>query len=509
MGRITDEFVERAIQTPDKAAVVVGDRLYSYGRFLKEVQQVAGYVAQLGSESTGLARDGLPRVALLSANRIEFMSVFLGTAKAGGVTMVLSPSWGVAQLQEVLQRWPPDWLVGEAALLKLDLSPDLSMPTTALPALPPVNLSWSHVLTQNAEAIAPDPELPFYICFTSGTTGRPKGIVKSHRSWLAGLTASRAEFGIDAADQVFVPGGLSHSLSLYAATEALSAGATLHLLSQVTGAAAVSWMRQHPITVVVAVPTLLHLVVKAMAQALTFPAVRLVISGGAKLTEHMTQALARVYPQARIIEYYGASELGFVSVRSGRSVPPESVGRPFTGVELSIQRLEGSGEAAVGECGWVSLRSSMICSGYLEGGAAAGLRQLNGWWTVGDRGWQDEQGYLYLAGREEMLVCAGVNVYPAEVEAALLNLPEVAAAAVLGVSDDCRGDVIYAVVAWEGEALSRRSLRLRLRPYLNRYALPRRVYALPKLPLTPSGKVARALLTEQLGRGELTPYEVR
>ncbi|MGF1512847.1 MAG: AMP-binding protein [Elainellaceae cyanobacterium] len=511
----------RATQTPERTAVVLDDCAYAYGALLSEVQQVAAWAARLSE--VGDRPQKSPLVALLSANRIEFLQVFLGTAAAGGVAMVLSPRWGLAQVQAVLGRWPPDGLVGEAARLG-SLPPSVEIPS--ITALPSSVVPWrsqpsassGRALKRDILTEAPaDADRPFYICFTSGTTGQPKGIIKTHRSWLDGLAASRTEFGIGPTDRVLVPGELAHSLSLYTTVEVLSAGAALHLLHQATGRAAMAQFRQHAITVIVAVPTLLYqLASAAIAQDAAFPSVRLLVSGGAKLTDRIASAVAQAFPQARVVEYYGASELGFVSLRAGNAVPAASVGRPFKSVELSIQRQDGSGEANVDECGWVSVRSTMICSGYLTDalGAstdrpASGFRQVNGWWTVGDRGWRDAQGYLYLAGREEMLLCAGVNVDPAAVEAALLNLPEVVAAVVLGLSDDCRGDVIHAVVVWREVGLTRRSLRLQLRPYLSRHALPRRVYALPELPLTPSGKVARAHLTERLGRGELTPYEVR
>ncbi|MGF1538470.1 MAG: AMP-binding protein [Elainellaceae cyanobacterium] len=527
-NRITDEFVGRATQAPQKAAVVLGDRVFSYGELLEEIQQVAAYVDQLTPQSRSWSWTNQhvpPWVALLCPNRIELIQGFLGTAMAGGVAMVLSPRWSKVQLESILNHWPPDWLIGEAVLLAVleATGSDKSGLITTLSAAPSIVPSpllpegWRSPPAAFAMPLEgstlPNDQHPFYICFTSGTTGQPKGIVKTHRSWLDGLAASRAEFGIAATDRVLVPGSLSHSLSLYAAVEALSAGAALHLLPQTTGGMTVAQLQSWPITVIVAVPTLLHLLAtEAQAQGLKFPAVRLIISGGSKLSARVAQALAWVFPQARVIEYYGASELGFVSIRDSNAVPAGAVGRPFKGVSLSIQRQDGLGEAAPGECGWVSVRSTLLCSGYLDlehRDKALGFRQVNGWWTVGDRGWRDEQGYLYLAGREKMLVCSGINVYPAEVEAALLQLPEVAAAVVLGLSDDCRGDVIHAVVVWRAAPLSRRSLRLRLRPHLSRHALPRRVYALPELPLNPSGKVARGLLTERLGRGELNPYEVR
>ena len=498
-NNLVAQMVHRATQTPGQTAITLDESAICYDELLAQVQQVAAHVACISSDSQ-------PRVALLSPNRLESLPVFLGTAMAGGLTLVLSPSWSLTQLRQVLAAHRPHWLVGESPLLAL-LGVDLPSETldrplqTGWPPLPPLTTPQKN------------PQQPFYACFTSGTTGSPKGVVKTHRSWVAGLAASRIEFQITAADQVLVPGSLSHSLSLYAAVEALSAGSTLHLLAQPSGAAALASLHQRSASVIVAVPTLLsRLATEAIAHNQPCPAVRLIISGGAKLTGKVLAQLQRAFPSARIVEYYGASELGFVSVRHS-NMPVDSVGRAFAGVALSVQREDGNGPADVGKIGWVCVRSELICAGYLDQPTtppATGFRAVNGWWTAGDRGWLDGQGYLYLAGREQdMMICAGVNVYPAEVEAALLTLPEIAAAAVLGISNDCRGDMIYAVVVWQEQPLDRRTLRQRLRPHLPRYACPRRVYALDQLPLTSSGKVARAQLAEQLQRGLLAAAEVR
>lgn len=517
-GNISDGLVWWAEHAPQRTAVVIGDRAWSYRALASGMHQAAAYVAALAPQSKNTAwrqpfGPDLSWVALVSSSRIEGLQVFLGTARAGGVAMVLSPRWGMVQLQHVLETYPPDWLVGEATLLEL-LSFDGDRMALPLPDMEAIAPFHSGAVASAMTHL----DQPFYACFTSGTTGQPKGIVKTHRSWLDGLAASQVEFNIGPADQVFVPGDLSHSLSLYAAVEALSAGAALHLLSHPTAAPALRHLKQYPITVIIAVPTLLYLLAsEAIAQGAQWPRVRLIISGGAKLTMELTQRLRQVFPKAQIVEYYGASELGFVSVRhDDEAIPSEAVGRGFAGVELSIQRQDGSGTALPGELGWVGVRSTLVCAGYLQENKAQrrshhiNFRHINGWWTVGDRGWQDEQGYLYLAGREQdMMVCAGINVYPAAVEAALLKLPEIAAAAVLGISDDCRGDVIYAVLVWQDAPLDRRSLRLRLRPHLESHALPRRFYAVTELPLTPSGKVARSALAEQIGQGALAPREIR
>jgi acyl-CoA synthetase (AMP-forming)/AMP-acid ligase II len=129
-----------------------------------------------------------------------------------------------------------------------------------------------------------------------------------------------------------------------------------------------------------------------------------------------------------------------------------------------------------------------------------GYRIVQGWATVGDRGWIDENGYLYLVGREQdMINSGGLKVYPAEVEAALHSLPEVESAVVFGVPDADRGDRICAIVQWAGiTCLTRRELQERLLTSLARHKCPQRFFSIDQWPLTSSGKIARTILKDTI-----------
>jgi long-chain acyl-CoA synthetase len=356
-------------------------------------------------------------------------------------------------------------------------------------------------------------ESPFYVGFTSGTTGRPKGFVRSHRSWLRSFAASAAVFAITDSDHVLAPGPLDHSLFLYAAVHGLSVGATVYLHRRFSPTAVLAALDRHPITRVYLVPTMLAALVRAADRTAPrrFPAVRSVICSGARWPVAVQDRVADLFPNAEPIDFYGASELSFVSVRRPSADDLDtSVGRPFPGVEIALRRDDGTA-VDVGEAGRLWVRSDMMFSGYLEPDATGATRDAAGWVTVGDMARRDAGGRLYLIGRAgAMLVCGGVNVFPEEIEDVLMQLPEVAEAAVVGIPDDRWGDLLCAIVRWrDGSRLPRERLREHCRERLAHGKRPQRWLQAADLPRTSSGKIARAALAHHVRTGTLAAEEFR
>lgn len=553
---ITDTFICHGMQQPDQPAVDFGISRCTYGQLLMAVQQVASAVRGLAANSLTCFTAGMtssegtdseqrstqssrsvssvwtqPCVALLIANRVEFLEIFLGTALAGGVAMVLNPDWPLAQIQCVLSRWMPDVLISEASILErlgrnVRGAWDVPMKVIAVDAShssPFLDYQdWKAESAGALPAIPHDNNIPFYIGFTSGTTGLPKGVIRYHASWVNSFRAGQVEFGFDADEHILVPGAFVHSLSLYSAVEALINGATLHGLSAFTPKATLQRLTHNPITRLIAVPTLLSAIARAASRVrLTVPSIRTVISGGSKLSPSLRSQLHALFPNASVLEYYGASELSFISLASStESIPVHSVGRPFHGVEVSIRRDDGTA-AKPGDIGWIGIRSKMLCSGYLDATDGSGFRIEDGWATVGDRGWLDEAGYLYLAGRErDMLICNGINVYPSEIEAVLLAHPAIEEVVVIGLPDDCRGDLICAVlkicneinleqkrvnlVQRHSASLNRAALIAYLKAHLELSKCPRLFFKIDTFPLTTSGKINRLALKSQILNGSLT-----
>ena len=164
-----------------------------------------------------------------------------------------------------------------------------------------------------------------------------------------------------------------------------------------------------------------------------------------------------------------------------------------------------------GEIGQLWVKSEFICSGYLDSREETSFDMENGWASVGDIAWCDASGYVHLVGRkQDMLISGGLNVYPLELELALQNFPEVAEAAVIGLPDKYWGDLVCAVVRWQGTAcLTMKQLTERLVGIVENYKFPRRLFAISRFPQTASGKVSRVMLREQILTNMPTVVEIR
>lgn len=470
-------FSLAAEQAPGHPALVFGNERVAYGTLLERARRA-------GAGVSALRRDGAPpRVALSLGNRAELPALFFGIVAAGGIVGLLDPKWSAAQTEAAVET----------------LRPDLHLTTETASA-------W--IAAQPADWTIPavDPKTPFLVGFTSGTTGWPKAFIRNQGSWLATLEASRVEFSIGPDDIVLVPGPLVHGLGLYGAVEGLSAGATVRVQPKFDGGDAAAQLAERGVTTLVLVPTMLVAILDAAERdGRRFPALRRVVCSGAKLAPAVHDRLATLCPDAAVLEYYGASELSFVSLRSSREgAPADSVGRPFHGVELSLRDDDGK-PVERGRPGTVWVRSGMLSDGYLGTTDGAGYREQDGWGTVGDYGWIDGEGWLRLVGRAgDIVITGGLNVYPAEVEAALRAHPAVAEAVVFGLPDPYWGDALSAVVWWRGPLrASLADLRGWCQERLEAYKAPRRVFAAADMPLTGSGKIARADVRERAKAGGL------
>jgi long-chain acyl-CoA synthetase len=559
MGHIAAGLIAQAQRQPHQLAIVVEQERTvhcCYGELLDAAQRVAIGIAPFIKAKTSVAENSSKlnpavrqrvRVGLVLSNRLEFLEIFLGVTIAGGIAMVFDPKWAPPQMQQAIMRAAPDLLFVEAEWVEPIGQLFKGLPLVAVPKLAEGQTSaiavgydqWCQGLHTDLNRQTIDStcfeELSvsddaFYVGFTSGTTGIPKGVVRSHLSWVNSFAASQAEFGTCAADRILVPGSLTHSLSLYAALECLNAGATLYLLPKFSAKAVVRLLTTQSITVLTAVPTLLKSIAKfIITKSLSCSTLRAVIAGGSKLELSLRSELPLAFPTAEILEYFGALELSFVSLAASREgVPSNSVGRSFHGVELSIRRPQGTGEATAGEVGWIGVKSQLLSLGYLETEQETTYRVLEGWATVGDLGWQDANGYLYLTGREQdMIVSGGMNVYPAEIETILRKLPEISEVVVVGMPDEQaqshqvqfhpnsphpnspelnqshqaqthRGQLICAAIQWVSEPLPRAELLHYLHSYLPSAKCPRYFITVDQFPTTQSGKVMRSVLQKQV-----------
>lgn len=394
--------------------------------------------------------------------------------------MVMDSQWPAEQIERVLDLAKPD--------LRLDASSHLSIKEAG---------------TTQLFAEDPPGETDLFYCgFTSGSTGTPKGYVRDHASWLNSFDLSNREFGMAQESRVVLAGQLTHSLHLYGAVCGLASGQEVVLSPRFDPRSLISKLQSAEAgAVLYATPTQIHFIAEAARRSGKIPSVRRVLASGAKWRDSDRKALQEIFPNARLIEFYGASETSFITISDDVVHAPEgSVGRAPEGIEISIGEPEAP--LAPGEPGAIWVKSALLFSRYLCGEDPQTLWR-NGWLTFGDHGFMDTNGYLYLTGRaNRMIITSGLNVYPEEVEAGLLSHPSVIAAVVVGLRDPVRGQRLEAAVQLKTPLVdAERALVGHCRSRLAAGKLPRRIHVLDEIPLTAGGKPDIQRVAADLSKG--------
>ncbi|MBT2531264.1 AMP-binding protein [Arthrobacter sp. ISL-48] len=444
-----------AEERPQDTAVVVAGRRLGWA----ELRDAAAAAVACSDGVTVLAE----------ANSVDFAVRFAAAVAGCRQCAVLDPAWPAQLHGEILQR------------LHEHVRP-------------------AAVSSQDALADGPA-ESTFLIGLTSGTTSVPKAFSRSRRSWQESFDASIEFFGLRQEDVTLAPGPLAASLNLYALAECLYAGSEFQTLESFDVGDVHAAITHDRVTRLVLVPTMLRLLSeRGLTGCVDASGVRTIICAGSKLDARTLEAARRWAPNATIFEYYGASELSFVS---GMGLPAgglldaggTGIGRPFPGVEVRI--LDDAGAVLPdGEPGNICVRSGMVSNGYLWGDDGEALRSFGGWFTVGDQGYLAE-GELHILGRRaDMILTSGKNVYPHEVELALGSVPGVAAAVAAGMPDDIRGQRVVAGVVASHGGITATQLKAGLENILPRDKRPLQYFALAELPTTDRGKVSRNILLD-------------
>lgn len=437
-------------------------------------------------------------VAMALGNDIAFPVAWLAATAQPFTAAIIDPHAPVEQRQEMLQRLAPDLLLLKAEDRALIAQAEqLAIRWLAVDSEPVVDI----VPDDPALTCGMQADTPFLINFTSGTTSLPKAFVRSRRSWRCSFENGEALFGLKNAPSTLFPGPLSHGIGLYCLNETLYAGGTFYSPGQWQPAAALALITQHQIERLVVVPTMIAGFAR-VAEGSVYPSLKRLLSAGAKLElNHYRQARA-LFPAARMQEYYGASELGFIAVSTLEdadiSASLATVGRAFPGVEISIRNDQGEVLPA-NQPGTIFITSEQIIARYLWGDDGSAFVKDRSTATVADIGYLDDDDRLHVIGRRgNMILSGGNNIYLSEIESAIKSLPGIIEAVVIAVDDDYLGKKMVAIV--EGAAEDLKQLPQRCRSLLAKYKVPRQFYHISHWPLTPSGKIKRAELEQRIAQ---------
>lgn len=464
-----------------RLAIVTEEESVSYGEWYDRVQRTAA--------SFFREKQGTKRVVLFLPNGHLFLQLFAGACEAGWASIVGDMRWKEREIEERLEQTSPDLIFADPRLK------DSFQKYQGHVIYADEVEEWIGTDTAYPNN---DENVPFYIGFTSGSTGKPKAFVRSHSSWVESFRCNEVDLKMTGAEHVVIPGSFVNSTFLYGALSTLFLGGTIYVLKKFTPTRLMEVVQRFPISHVYVVPTMIHALLKEEyhgSMGISF------ISTGAKWLPRVKEKMRGQFPKAQFIEFYGSSELSYVSVLKDHEQVDyaDSVGRPFHNVEVSIRDEQGQ-EVAVGEEGVLFVKSNLIFNGYIDNEEETKKVLQGEWATNYDVARMDKKGYIYILGRQnDMILYGGINVYPQEIEQALVKCDGVEEVAVLGVRDEYWGEKVAA--CYKGNA-SLADVKNYCLETLTSYKIPRIWRKVETFPYTTGGKISRQEIRKWLEKDE-------
>jgi fatty-acyl-CoA synthase len=489
-----------ARRTPHRAALIDEEGELTY----KELDEAANAVAH-GLLAKGVR--GGDGVAILARNHRWFVIANYGCARVGARIILLNSEFSGPQIKEVAEREGAKLIIHDDEYTKavskadpplgklraLGINPDSHEPSES------TDETLADLVARNSKSPAPKAiKHASIIILTSGTTGTPKGANRSTPPTLAPIGGILSHVPFKAGEVTSLPSPMFHALGYLHATIAMFLGSTLVLRRRFKPALVLEDIEKHKATAMVVVPVMLSRILAALEEMEKKPdlsSLRIVfVSGSALGSDLAERALDDLGPV--IYNMYGSTEVSFATIAEPKHLQRNSstVGPVVKGVKVRIYDDNGN-VLPQGEVGRIFVGTSFPFEGYTGGGAK---QIIDGLLSSGDVGYFDEDGLLFVSGRDdEMIVSGGENVFPAEVEELITGHPDVVEATAIGVDDKEWGHRLRAfVVKKQNASLDEDTVKHYVRDHLARYKVPREVIFLDELPRNPTGKILKRELRD-------------
>ena len=491
---ISDALVRSRQIAARRTAVVCGDHVMDHETLADRCERVAGALRELGLERGD-------RVAVLAANCHRYVAAYLGVPAAGMVLVPLNTRLAERELVDIVRAARP-------SLLVTDRDPGA---LAGIVGRVVTFEEWDEMVDAaepgGLGTGAHEDDLAV-VYFTSGTTGRPKGVMLSHRNLVANSLHKTIACGLRSDDVFLAAAPFFHVAGTAPVLSLVWLGGSLVVLPGFEPASCLDTIERRGVTVAMPVPTMLAaLVDEQLARPRHVSSLRLLGHAGSPITTSLIRRAHETFPDVELAQYYGATETAAIvtcMAHEERHLDGGhlgSCGQPVVGVAVDVRDASGR-SCAPGEVGEIVVRGPNVTRGYWEDEAATEAAFADGWYRMGDVGYLDAEHYLWLLDRStDMIVTGGENVYSIEVEEVLSRHPRVLECAVFGVPDERWVEAVHAVVVVDGADLTVTTLADELRAHCRAsiagFKVPKHIdLRVEPLPKSGPGKVQKRQLRQ-------------
>lgn len=480
-----------------KPALVYNERTISHEELEKRTNQFAQFLLSIGYQKGD-------RIAILSKNHIELPVIMLGAAKAGVIFTPINYRMTASEITSLLQHFKPRALffseeyVETVRSCKNHIAVEKYVNIDRLDSNED-NLSLDGVIrSQSVEhpQIQIDSQDTYFITYTSGTTGKPKGGIVTHESRCMQVLVYSIEFGIKSTDIQLVVGPIYHAVPHILLLTQLVLGGTLVIMKEFEAIQVLENISNYKVTNLFMVPTMCNFILEledSVKQPYDMGSVKTLISSGSALPTSTKERIIAFFNQVHLFDLYGASEIGGCAVLrpEDQLKTTRSIGKPVMFNDVKIFDSNGD-ELPAGEVGEIYIKNPYHFKGYLDNPVETEKAFKNGYITVGDLGRKDENGFIYLAGRKkDMVISGGVNIYPDEIEDVLYKHPDVLDVAVIGIPDKIWGESLKAFIVRRNNQSTEQELIDFCKQNLASYKKPKSIEFVNELPRNAAGKILK------------------
>jgi len=511
-------ILEKALSLyADKEAVVCRDKRFTYRQFGDRVYRLASF---LHSNGVGMG----DRVAILHQNSHEFLESYFAAAQLGAILNPLNFRLSPRELSFILKDSGATLLItsnrfGDQVQSLMEVKSGLNQIIwTGLEEIPKSfeSVRYEEALRGESAIPPPTPDISdddvAHLYYTSGTTGRPKGVMLSHRNVYIHALASIAELRLSDHDNWIHVAPLFHLADAWATFAITWVGGKHVVMSDFDPSLVFSTIQQERVTITNMIPTMLNILVNTPGvESYDFSTIRAILSGGAPIAPEVVKKIIETF-KCDYIQTYGMTETSpYLSMsilkENLASLSPEQqfvykakTGRPFMGVLLKVIREDGTEVTPNNrEVGEITVKGDIVTRGYWNRPEETADALKNGWLYTGDMAVIDNEGYVNIVDRKkDMIITGGENVYSVEVENALYAQPCILEAAVVGVPDPKWGEAVKAVVVLKpGHTATEEGIIHHCKRHIAGYKAPKSVDLVSELPKTGSGKIYKQGLRQR------------